>query len=98
MTLGVGNNVTSIICCKLRMGQCQTLGKLPADELVKLKDRIVPLLKDEDSDVRGSACETLGKLPPDELVKLKDHIVPFLKDEVAFVHLGSQIHPQRVVG
>ena len=32
----------------VRSSACETLGELPADELVKLKDSIVPLLKDRD--------------------------------------------------
>ena len=64
----------------VRKSACETLGKLPADEIVKLKDRILPLLEDISKFVRSSACETLGNLPADELVKLRDHIVPLLKD------------------
>ena len=64
----------------VRSSACETLGNLPADELVKLRDHIVPLLKDRDWWVSKSACKTLGKLPADEIVKLKDHIVPLLKD------------------
>jgi len=52
------------------------LQKLAADELVKLKDHIVPLLKDTELYlyVRRAACEILQKLAADEL------IVPLLKD------------------
>eukprot|EP00435_Cladocopium_sp_Y103_P024907 s1976_g6.t1 len=69
-----------LLACHRPIDACRILQKLPADELVKLKDHIVPLLKDWDQYVRSCAWETLQKLPQDELVKLKDHIVPLLKD------------------
>ena len=40
----------------VRKSACETLGKLPTDELVKLKDDIVPLLKDDVAEGNGKGC------------------------------------------
>ena len=51
---------------------------LPTDELVKLRDHIVPFLKDEEAFVRKSVCETLGKLPTDEDAEAREPIKKIL--------------------
>jgi hypothetical protein len=73
----------------VRRAACEILQKLAADELVKLKDHIVPFLKDTELYlyVRRTACEFSQKFAADELVKLKDHIVPFLKDTELYLYV-----------
>ena len=56
-----------------------TLGKLPADELAKLKDHIIPLLQDNRKEVRTEAFALFGQLElTKDLISLIDKLRPAL--------------------
>jgi len=65
------------------------LNELPMDELVKVKDQILLLLKDKYPHFRRVACETLQKLPDGELVNMTDHILLVLKDADFYVRIAA---------